>query len=66
MLTVSVIGLLIAFIFFGNLFSLVSLSTPTWILLIVLSLLTVVGFNLLYNIADKSIEKHKNDVKGVK
>ena len=66
MLTVSVIGLLIAFIFFGNLFSLVSLSTPAWILLIVLSLLTVVGFNLLYNIADKSIEKHKNDVKGVK
>ena len=66
MLAISVTGLTIAFIFFGKLFSLVALSTDSMILLCILAALTVVGFNLLYNIADNYIEKHKNDNKGVK
>lgn len=60
MLVVSLTGLVIAFIFFGKLFSLTLLTLPAMILLIVLSVVTFVAFNLMYNIADYRINRHKN------
>ena len=60
MLVVSVAGLLLSFIFFGWFFMFVPLSFNAIIMLCVSSAATIVMFNVLYNIADKLIEKDKN------
>ena len=60
MLVVSVAGLLLSFIFFGWFFMFVPLGMNAIIMLCVSSAATIVMFNVLYNIADKLIEKDKN------
>ena len=60
MLALSLSGLTIAFIFFGKLFNLVFLSPAAILALCIMSCCTLVIFNILYNIADKMIEKDKN------
>ena len=59
MLTITVLGLLTAFIFFGWFFNLTALSLSGWITFAVLAAVTAAVFNLLYNTADKYIEKYK-------
>ena len=60
MLALSLSGLTIAFIFFGKLFNLVFLSPAAILALCIMSCCTLVIFNILYNIADKMIERDKN------
>lgn len=60
MLTICVLGLVIGSLFFGEFFSLVTFSTNGLILLLIFSAVTVIVFNLLYNIAQHLIEKYKN------
>ena len=60
MLVVSGAGLTIAFVFFGELFNLVFLSSRAIALISILAVLTIVVFNLFYNIADHYIQKDKN------
>ena len=62
MLFVSLAGIAIAFTFFGWLFSLTMLSTNAIILLAVLAAVTIILFNILYNIASNLIEKEKNKI----
>lgn len=63
MLCVCFAGLIIALIFFGWLFSLVLLSPPSVILLLVLAAVISVVFNLLYNLSERLIYKNKNGMK---
>ena len=60
MLAVSLGGLTVAFIFFGKLFNLVFLSSASILTLCIMACGTLILFNVLYNIADKIIEKDKN------
>ncbi len=60
MLFISIAGLTIALTFLGKLFSLTFLSISGIILLCVISAVTIIAFNLLYNIASRLIEKEKN------
>lgn len=60
MLLISLSGLLIGCLLFGGFFSLVKLSFNGIIVLAIMSVVTIVVFNVLYNIAQKLIEKHKN------
>lgn len=64
MLVVSAAGLVLGFVCFSDFFSLVWLSPEGIILFALLSAFTVVLFNLLYNYAEKLIEKNKNKYKG--
>ena len=59
MMAVSVTGVVIAFSFFHNFFSLVPLEFPSLMLLLGLCAVSAVVFNLLYNVADHYIEKSK-------
>ncbi len=60
MLFITIAALIIAFTFFGWLFSLTTLSQGGIILLTVMSAVTIVLFNILYNIASNLINKFKN------
>ncbi len=60
MLSISLSGLLIGCLLFGGFFSLVKLSFNGIIVLIIMTVATLVVFNVLYNIAQSLIEKHKN------
>ena len=60
MLSISLAGLLIGCLLFGEFFSLVKLSFNGNIVLLIMTVVTVVIFNVLYNIAQSLIEKHKN------
>lgn len=60
MLIISAAGLVGAMLFFPTLFMLVPLSQNALILLLVSLAAVVILFNLLYQIADRQIEKHKN------
>ena len=60
MLAVSLGGLTVAFIFFGKLFNLLFLSSASILTLCIMACGTLILFNVLYNIADKIIEKDKN------
>ena len=59
MLALSVAGLAIAFVFFPGFFNLAPLGTSALITIIVCSAVGIVLFNLLYNLADKLIERYK-------
>ena len=59
MLLLSTLGLIIAFLFFGGFFSLVPFSYNAVIMLIICCAVTAVLFNVLYNVADRMIEKQK-------
>ena len=59
MMAVSVTGVVIAFSFFHNFFSLVPLEFPSLMLLLGLCAVSAVVFNLLYNVADHFIEESK-------
>ena len=63
MLTVSAVGIVLGCVFFAGFFSLVWLSVDGLILFGLLSAFTIVSFNLLYNYAEKLIEKNKNKYK---
>lgn len=63
MLGLSVAGLAIAFIFFHQFFMLESLQTNAIIMMVIFSVVTVVLFNILYNVADHYIEKFKKNSK---
>ena len=60
MLFVTIAALIIAFTFFGWLFSLTTLTTGGIILLVVMAAATIVVFNILYNIASNLIKNNKN------
>ena len=66
MLALSVAGLGIAFVFFSKLFMLACLGQNAMIMFCIFSAATLVLFNVLYNIADKMIEKNKNKIYGKK
>ena len=59
MLAVSVIGMTIAFIFFRGFFNLTALSVNAVILVAISAVVFFLLFNLLYDIANKQIEKFK-------
>ena len=61
MLCVCLAGLIIAFIFFGKLFSLVFLSPAAIIILIILAAVIALIFNIFYNIAEHFIKKDKGN-----
>ena len=61
MLAVSVIGLGIAFVFFRDFFSLEMLGQSAVVMCLCTVVVTVVLFNLLYNIADHYIKKFKKE-----
>lgn len=63
MLVVSFVGIVLGCVFFAGFFSLVWLSVDGLILFGLLSAFTIVLFNLLYNYAEKLIEKNKNKYK---
>ena len=63
LLTVSAVGIVLGCVFFAGFFSLVWLSVDGLILFGLLSAFTIVLFNLLYNYAEKLIEKNKNKYK---
>lgn len=63
MLLVSAVGLVLGCIYFADFFSLVWLSPDGIILFALLAAFTVMLFNLLYNYAEKLIEKNKNKYK---
>ena len=60
MLSISVTGVVIGSLFFGKLFSLVPLSIEGIIVLAIFSLITIIIFNLLYNISQRYVNKYKN------
>lgn len=60
MLSICISGLLIGCLLFGGFFSLVKLSIEGIVIVVILALVTTVVFNVLYNIAQHLIEKHKN------
>ena len=60
MLIITTVGLLIAFLFFRDFFSLTALSSGAWIMFAVFAAVSILLFNILYNIADRYIEKMKN------
>ena len=60
MLAISASGLLIGCLLFGGFFSLIKLSLSGIIVLIIMTVVTLVVFNVFYNIAQNFIEKHKN------
>lgn len=60
MLVVSVSGVVLGSLFFGDLFSVVQLSFEAVIMLVVLGLATVVLFNILYNVCRYFIKKFDN------
>ena len=60
MIIVSLCGLAIAFIFFGSFFYLVPLSQNALIMLLISGGAFFILFNVLYTVADKLIDKHKN------
>ncbi len=60
MLSISLSGLLIGCLLFGGFFSLIKLSFNGIVLLIIMTVITILVFNVLYNIAQNLIEKHKN------
>lgn len=60
MLTVCTAGVVLGSIFFGQFFSLSSLSFNGLVMLAVLVAATIVIFNILYNIAQNLIQKFKN------
>ena len=59
MLAVSVAGLAIAFVFFPGFFNLAPLGTSALITMLVCIAVGIVLFNVLYNLADKLIERYK-------
>lgn len=59
MISISTAGLIIAFAFFGKLFSLCMLSIQAIVTLSILSLIIVVLFNVIYNISEHFIRKNK-------
>ena len=59
MLAVSVIGMTIAFVFFRGFFNLTALNTNAVILVAISAVVFFLLFNLLYDIANKQIEKFK-------
>jgi len=59
MLAVSVIGMTVAFVFFRNFFNLTALSVNAVILVAISGVVFFLLFNLLYDIANKQIEKFK-------
>ena len=61
MLAVSCAGLMIAFVFFSGFFMLIELSANAWIMLGTAALCTVILFNILYDIADRNIERFKRE-----
>ena len=63
MLFISIAGLIIAFAFFGNLFSLTPLSFEGILVLAIMAAATILIFNILYNISSKLIEKDKNKIR---
>ncbi len=63
MLCMSVAGFAIAFIFFRDFFMLTDLSMNGWWLLSAFAIGSVIVFNILYLIADRYIEKFKNESK---
>ncbi len=62
MLTVSAVGIVLGCVFFAGFFSLVWLSVDGLILFGLLSAFTIVSFNLLYNYAEKLIEKKEKQI----
>ena len=60
MLTISVTGVVLGSLIFGNLFSLVPLSVEGIIVLAIFSIATIIIFNLLYNISQRYVNKYKN------
>ena len=63
MLSMSVAGFMIAFIFFRSFFTLADLSYNGWWMLLWFALGSVILFNILYHIADRYIEKFKQQSK---
>ena len=63
MLAVTVAGFAIAFIFFGKLFSLTSLSPNGIFMFVIMAAASAIVFIILYNIASKLIEKDKNKIR---
>lgn len=59
MLTISVAGLSIAFLFFGSFFNLVPLTQNAVILVLISAVVFFLLFNFLYDTANKQIEKYK-------
>ena len=59
MLVLSAGGLMIAFLFFGDFFKLVALSSNAVTMLLIFGGATIVIFNLLYQLADRYIEQFK-------
>ena len=59
-------GLLVAFLFFGAFFKLVPLSGSALTMLLICGGVTVVLFNVMYQIADHYIEKFKRQPFGAK
>ena len=60
MLTISLAGILIGCLLFTEFFSFVKLSLNGIIIFAISALVTIIIFNVLYNIAQHLIEKHKN------
>ena len=60
MLAVSIIGLLIAFVFFNGFFSLVPLGSSALYFFIISAVVFIVLFHVLYHVADRLIEKMKH------
>ena len=60
MLALSAMGLMIAFIFFGDFFMLVGLGINATVFLLICAAAMIVLFNLLYTFADKLIARRKD------
>lgn len=60
MIIISVSGIAVLSIFCSNLFSLCPLGIPALTMFIILTVITVLVFNILYNIAENVIRKNKN------
>lgn len=63
MLAVTIAGFAIAFIFFGKLFSLTSLSPNGIFMFVIMAAASAIVFIILYNVASKLIEKDKNKIR---
>lgn len=60
MLAISIAGLMLAFLFFSGFFSLVPLGQNAVVFLLISAVIFLLLFNLLYDIANKQIEKYKH------
>ena len=60
MLAISMTGIIIGCLLFGEFFSFVKLSLNGIVILVISAVITIIIFNVLYNIAQHLIEKHKN------